>query len=83
MKYDSHWIKGLNAREKQNMEDLLGANNLVLDKLIEICYNMIRNSDIDNSDFETPNWALRQADKVGYRRALKQIVKLCTVKGDM
>lgn len=81
-KFDTRWVKGLDERDRRNLEGLLGVNNLVLDKLVEICYNMIKGSEMDSSDYDNPNWALRQADKVGYRRAIKQIIMLCTIKDD-
>lgn len=80
--FDRRWISGLNERERRNIEDLLGSNNLVLDKLIEICYNMIKSTELDSSDYDNPNWALRQADRVGYRRAVKQLIMLCSVNKD-
>lgn len=82
VKYDKHWIAGLNPQEKKNIESLLGTNNLVLDKLIKICYNMDKNSELGDNDFETPNWALRQAHWLGFRKALKQIIMLCTITDD-
>lgn len=78
MKYDRRWSADLKGDEKKNFEDLLGVNNKVLDRLVEICYNMVKNSEVDTSDYDSPNWAYKQADKVGYRRALRQIIMLCT-----
>jgi hypothetical protein len=82
IQYNSRWFAGLSNPDRMILTGLLESNNKVLDKLVEICYNMIKDSELDSSDFETPNWALRQADKVGYRRALKQVIMLCTVKDD-
>jgi hypothetical protein len=76
--FDKRWTTGLKEQDRRNLEILLGSNNLVLDKLIEICYNMIKGSEMDASDYDNPNWALKQADKVGYRRAIKQIIMLCS-----
>jgi hypothetical protein len=61
---------------------LLESNNKVLDKLIEICYNMIKSSEVSDTDFENPNWALKQAHWLGYRKAMRQIAMLCTLKDD-
>lgn len=79
MKYNGAWLAGLEGEEKERFAQYLAGNNKVLDKLSEICYNMIRNTEIDSSDYNNPNWALSQADKIGYRRALKSIIKLCTI----
>ena len=78
MKYSGRWTAGLSEKDKDLMEELLGVNNKVLDRLKEICYNMVKDSETNNSDYESPNWGLRQADRIGYRRALEQIVLLCT-----
>lgn len=77
MKYSGRWTAGLNAEEKQKFEELLGVNNKILDRLAEICYNMVKNSETDESDYDCPNWAYKQADKIGYRRAIKQVLLLC------
>lgn len=80
--YSAQWFAGLTAHDKQTVKELLGSNNKVLDKLVEICYNMYRESETTSNDFDSPNWALRQADLVGYRRALQRIIKLCSPTTD-
>jgi hypothetical protein len=77
VKYSGQWTAGLTPEERKLFEELLGTNNKVLDRLVEICYNMVKNSETDASDYDSPNWALRSADRVGYRRALRQIILLC------
>lgn len=61
---------------------LLESNNKVLDKLVEICYNMIKSSEVSDTDFENPNWAMKQAHWLGYRKAMRQIAMLCAAKDD-
>lgn len=78
--YDKRWTAGLSEPEKMILTGLLQNNNKVLDKLKEICYNMSKSTEVDSSDFDNPNWALRQADRVGYRRALKHIIMLCSIQ---
>jgi hypothetical protein len=78
MKYSGRWTAGLQGDEKKNFEDLIGINNKVLDRLTIICYNMVNELEDKSSDFDTPNWALRQANIVGQRAALDKIIKLCT-----
>lgn len=80
MRYPGQWTAGLKAEEKKLFEELLGTNNKVLDRLSEICYNMVRESENLSNDYDSPNWALRQADSVGYKRALSRIIKLCAQK---
>jgi hypothetical protein len=78
LRYTTRWSAGLQGEEKKNFEDLLGINNKVLDRLSTICYNILNELEDKSSDFETPNWALRQAHLVGQRVALEKIIQLCT-----
>jgi hypothetical protein len=77
MRYNGRWSAGLNGEAKQNFENLLAVNNKVLDRLVEICYNMLDELEDKSSDFDTPNWALRQANLIGQAEALKKIIALC------
>lgn len=78
MRYSGKWTAGLEGEAKQNFEEMLGVNNKVLDRLLTICYNMSNELEDLSSDFDTPNWALRQANLVGQRAILDKIIKLCT-----
>jgi hypothetical protein len=82
MKYDNRWTAGLSNPDKMLFNDLLGVNNKVLDRLAEICYNMIKSSEVSDTDFENPNWAMKQAHWLGYRKAMRQIAMLCTPTDD-
>jgi hypothetical protein len=82
MRYPANWSAGLKGEEKTRTEEMLTNNNLVLDRLTQICYNMIKESESVSNDYDSPNWPLRAADSVGYRRALERIIKLCTPKQD-
>lgn len=80
-KYSGRWTANLDANNKQILEEILSHNNKVLDRLVEMCYNMIKESEdssIKLSSYDSPNWAYRQADSVGYRRGLEQIIQLCS-----
>jgi hypothetical protein len=78
MKYSGQWTAGLSADEKKLFEELLETQHKVLDRLIEMCYNMLNESEKSNSDYDSPNWALRTADAVGYRRALEKVISLAS-----
>jgi uncharacterized membrane protein YccC len=78
MRYPTRWVSNLEGETRRNFEGLLENNNKVLDRLVEICYNMINELEAMSSDFDTPNWALRQADLVGQRRSLQKVIQLCT-----
>jgi hypothetical protein len=78
MKYVSRWTAGMGLEETQRFEELLGVNNKVLDRLVTICYNMLNELEKESNDFNSPNWAMRQANLVGQKAALSKIITLCT-----
>lgn len=83
MAYPGNWAANLaTPEEKEAFNQLLGVNNKVLDRLREICYNMINELEDLSSDFDNPNWAVRQASFVGQKKSLQKIIKLCTNSQD-
>jgi hypothetical protein len=54
----------------------------VLDRLKEIVYNTIKESEIKTNDYSSPSWAYLQAHQNGRREALEEIIKLITVERD-
>jgi len=83
MAYPGNWSANLSTpEEKAAFEQLIGVNNKVLDRLKEICYNMINELEDSSSDFDNPNWALRQASNVGKKSSLEKVIKLCTNSQD-
>lgn len=78
MQYPDQWTAGLSDQDKRLFEELLGINNKVLDRLAQICYNILTESENSANDYDNPNWALRQADLIGRRKVLNRIIKLCT-----
>jgi hypothetical protein len=80
---DRRWTSNLtNPEDKANFEQLLGINNKVLDRLTEICYNMLNELEDKSSDFDRPNWHLHQAFLVGQRMSLEKVIKLCKPESD-
>lgn len=82
MKFDPHWVSGVSETDRRIIEDFLQNDNKILDRLREICYNMVKSSEVGDTDFENPNWAMKQAHWLGYRKAMRQIAMLCTLKDD-
>ena len=77
------WTANLSTPEEEAaFEQLLGINNKVLDRLTEICYNMLNELEDKSSDFDMPNWPYHQAYVVGRRKSLEQIIKLCKSESD-
>lgn len=75
--YSDYWYNGL-AEEKANaLRQILSEDNLILDRLTEICYNTLNSLETQQMDFKTPEWAYRQAALLGERKAMKRIIALC------
>lgn len=73
------WTKGLKDGEKEEMKSLFLANalfrkreQLILLEKIET----IRKKNVIEASYDSPNWALKQADAVGYERALQEIISI-------
>lgn len=75
------WFQDIKDKEDQEQfkKSVLGSK-IVLDKLIQIVYTKAKIGEGSTStDYESPSWAYRQADKIGYQRALKEIIDILTV----
>lgn len=74
------WTRHLKTNEeKERFKNTYSGSKIVLERLSEL----IDQIEADDNELETnpkvydiPNWAFRQADLNGHRRALKQIKKL-------
>ncbi len=73
------WTKGLVGEEKEEMKRLFLSNaffrrraQVILQDKIDI----IRQKNTAEAAYESPNWALKQADAVGYERALQEVINL-------
>lgn len=76
----SAWTKNLSDTDEQDQfrKQVLGSK-VVLDRLQTLLNEM--KEDVDNTELNTkiydiPNWEVRQADMIGYRRCIKHISKL-------
>lgn len=77
LKHAHRWFGGLPKEEKEEFDDYLNNSQKVLDKLDEICYNMIQEAESKvSNDYDSPSWAYHQADFVGFKRALTNVRNL-------
>lgn len=76
--YNDRWFNGLSEEKKSVLSVILSEDNLILDRLKELCYNMLNELDAISNNFDSPNWAHRQASIVGEKKALKRIIALCS-----
>ena len=77
-KVSTEWTKDLPADKKDKYIELIKAS-VALEKQREILERWIETKVKDSDDYDCPSWAYKQADKVGYRRALKEVIDLITV----
>lgn len=77
------WLKGLSGPERDQMINLVRNNKILLDKLIEIWYNRVREvEDVNLVDYDNPSWAYEQAHRNGYKEALRWMIKMATVDNE-
>lgn len=69
------WFSHLKSKEEQEeFKKLVLGSGKVLDRMREICYNVIQNRELPPESYlDEPNWAFRQADRNGYLRAYREI----------
>lgn len=73
------WLKGLDEKDQEAIRNQFNSSKRLLSRLediiqskIDLCEKATTNTD----NYESPSWALRQADYIGYKRALKEIKNL-------
>lgn len=76
----SAWYKHLKTEEEQkDFKNQVLGSKLVL-KRLQILLNELKtnvdNAELNTKNYDLPNWELRQADGIGYRRCIKEISKL-------
>lgn len=76
----SAWYKHLKTEEEQKQfkNEVLGSK-LVLRRLNSLLTELktnIDNAELSAKNYDLPNWELRQADGIGYRRCINEISKL-------
>jgi len=74
----SKWHQHLKTpEEKKKFRESVFNSKFVLDRLKEICYNIIEEAQKSTVvDYDSPSWSHRQADRIGYVRAIEDIIKL-------
>ena len=73
------WLKGLSPSEADKYKKSIISSKLVLDKLIEMCYNRRKEIDKQVFDYDTPSWSHKQAHNNGYKECLDDIIQLITI----
>lgn len=73
------WTKGLTPELEKEIRGDFKSSLLIrhrLKVLIEDKINVARDNSVAKSGYDIPNWPYKQADSIGYERALKEIIDL-------
>ena len=72
----SVWYKECKTKEdKVKAKQVILSNRESLDRLREILGPMLKETP-PSADYDSPSWAYKQADRIGYNRALNQVLDL-------
>ncbi len=80
LKINQAWLQGLKGEEAKRMQELVAGNKILLDKLVEILYNMQtkRESSV-LADYDTPSWSHKQAHLNGENSMIRKLIEIATV----
>lgn len=73
------WKKGLEEDSKQELTLQYNASYVIRDRLTTMLLEKIRvaqKGSLSSDAYNCPNWSLKQADNVGYQRALQEVISL-------
>ena len=71
------WTTGLSPEEAKELNYKLKNSGTVLSRLSSILDQRLKNSadtQLSQSNYNSPSWALQQADSIGYQRAMKEVM---------
>jgi len=70
------WFKGCKTKkDKESVTQVLQSNRESLDRLKEILEPLLKDSS-PASDYDSPSWAYKQADRNGFNRAVTTVLDL-------
>lgn len=73
------WTKGLTKEEREEVISSFSSGAFLRQRAIQLIEEKIKTSrgaSIASSAYDNPNWAYKQADQVGYERALEEIISI-------
>jgi hypothetical protein len=70
------WFKECKTNaDKEQVRKLLNSNKEGFDRLKDILEPMLKDAP-PTADYDSPSWAYKQADRIGYNRALTTVLDL-------
>ena len=71
------WIKGVDAQQEADIKSAFKAATVVRSRLSAICDEKVLTAlSTNKGQYDNPNWCYQQADIIGYRRALEEVISL-------
>lgn len=73
------WTKGLAAEQAAEIKSLYAESSRVRKRLTTLIEEMVDAKDkesMDSSEYEKANWAYKQADAQGFKRAMNEILAI-------
>ena len=78
-----YWTSHLQGEEKKKFEELVMHNTTLLRRLTDIISRKIdtaNKKNLSKEAYQESTWAFKQADHVGYTRALNEMLQLTDIK---
>lgn len=75
------WSKGLSPKEKEDLEYVLRNNKILISAFLKLLDQMEQEEDraeTNLSEYDSPSWSHKQADRNGARRAYRKVKTLFT-----
>ena len=71
------WTKGVDSQLEADIKSAFKSSTVIRARLSEICEDKLVSALTTNkAQYDNPNWCYQQADIIGYRRALEEIISL-------
>jgi hypothetical protein len=73
------WTKGLKKDEAIHIEERFAASSLLRKRLTDILETKVKSDEVNilsKDRYTDPSWAYRQADHIGYKRAIYEVLSL-------
>lgn len=71
------WLKGVEVDNHDKVRDLFKSSTELRNRLVSICNDKISSAMTTHTNqYDGPSWPYEQADAIGYRRALEEIISL-------
>lgn len=75
------WTQGLDEQLKKDVRGDFKSSLLTRNRLTQLLLKKIEvaeTTSLDKEGYDTANWAFKQADIVGYKRAMREVIDLIT-----